>query len=920
MGIEVTYPIFFLLLLPCAYLIYLYWKKSHKKTSQTEKVVVTVIRSLVFFLIVFALTVPQLLLPIKGTTVVFLADQSASVSTAESDLLAWIEKSVEQKNIDDSFAIASFGGDVAAEQSLTNKESVISQFSGEVDETETSIESGLRFASSFISDDKHGRIVLFSDGNETMGSAVETIKLLKRTGIELDIVPLQIPAKKDISLQDLSVSPSLYQGEQANLSVVVASDVVQNATIRISLNNKEVIKQYVAVKKGTNAFSFSHTVQETGMQVYKAEIVADEDAYIENNTLHSITNVKGIPKVLLVEEQTSSLAQILKGNGFSVESTIPEKLPTTLSGFLDYQSIVFNNVSATSITENQMELIEQSVKEFGNGFVMTGGENSFGLGGYFKTPIEKLLPVDMDIKGKKEMPSLGLVIVMDRSGSMSGNKLSLAKEAAARTVELLDEGDTFGFIAFDDRPWQIVETEPLQDKEVAMEQIRTVPAGGGTEIYSSLELAYQQLKETKLQRRHIILLTDGQSNSGNAYETLVEEGKKDNITLSTVSIGNDADKILLEELASWGAGRYYDVVDSSVIPSILSRETVMATKTYIEDNPFYPTIQNVGKWSNLFVDGVPQMNAYIATTAKQLAWQPLLSAKEDPILAEWQYGMGTTIAFTSDLTGKWSGNWPRWENWGLFLNQLITKTLPKYDSEPYTITMDHSGEETVLSLQSATSNLKPLSVSVVSENGESVDSNTKLVAPGKYEITVPKQTGMYFLSVKQEHEDGSRNLYQTGFTIPYSKEYGQQGLHQPFIDEMLAISGGQELEKEGQAFRNLQVASKQRQSISTWLLLSAFCLFFIEIVIRRFGLQRLLSFSFKKKKAEEKVQGSTTVERLKQVKQKGVKHNRERTVTQEQTNQSISGQALKPKPHKMNSISEREEKMKRLLEAKRRKQ
>lgn len=890
--------------------------------TRTEKVVVATIRSLIFFLIVFALTIPQLLLPIKGTTVVFLADRSASVSTAQSDILAWIEKSVEQKNTDDSFAVATFGGDVASEQSLTKKESVISQFSSEVDDSETSIESGIRFASSFIPDEESGRIVLFSDGNETIGTAVDMVNLLKKTGIELDIVPLKVPTKNDISIQDLSVTPSLYQGEQANLSVTVSSHVAQKATIRVSLNNEEVMKKSVYVKEGTNVFSFSHTMKETGMQVYKAEIVANEDAYVENNTLYSITNVKGIPKVLIVEEKASPLIRILSGNGFKVESTVPEKLPTSLSGYLDYQSIVFNNVPATSISQNQMELIEQSVKEFGNGFVMTGGENSFGLGGYFKTPIEKLLPVDMEIKGKKEIPSLGLVIVMDRSGSMSGNKLTLAKEAAARSVDLLNDGDTFGFIAFDDRPWQIVETEPLQDKETVMEQIRTVSSGGGTEIYSPLELAYEQLRKTKLQRKHIILLTDGQSNSVNNYETLVEEGKKDKITLSTVSIGNDADKVFLEDLSIWGAGRYYDVVDSSVIPSILSRETVMATKTYIEDNPFYPIIQSVGGWGKFFVEGVPQMNAYIATTAKQRSDPVLLSTKEDPVLAEWQYGMGTTIAFTSDLTGKWSGDWPHWQNWGSFLNQLITKTLPKYDSEPYAITMDHSGEETVLTLQAATNNLNPLSTSIVSEKGESVNHNTKLVAPGKYEITVPKQTGMYFLSVQQENTDGSPNLYQTGFTIPYSKEYTVQGSNMRFVDELLSISDGQELEKEKLAFRDLNEVSKQRQSISPWLLFIAFCLFFIEIVIRRFGLQRLLSFNIKKKIVVRETKAEAIVKRLNQVKKTAVKHNLEIKVEPKQPETSISSPTTRSKSHyseKPDDASEREEKLKRLLEAKRRK-
>ncbi|WP_152952245.1 hypothetical protein [Peribacillus butanolivorans] len=149
-----------------------------------------------------------------------------------------------------------------------------------------------------------------------------------------------------------------------------------------------------------------------------------------------------------------------------------------------------------------------------------------------------------------------------------------------------------------------------------------------------------------------------------AVEGKEEDGKEKNITLSKVSIGSG------EDLAEFGTGRFYDVTDASLIPSILSRETVMASRPYIEDNPFYPSIQNTPEWNGLFNDGVPKINANIATTTKQCAFLPLVSEKDDPVLVLWQYGMGTTVAFTSDLSGKWSGDWPAWGKWGSFLNQI----------------------------------------------------------------------------------------------------------------------------------------------------------------------------------------------------------------------------------------------------------
>ncbi|MEJ9230640.1 VWA domain-containing protein [Peribacillus butanolivorans] len=333
----------------------------------------------------------------------FLVDRSASVKDSEAKNLAWIEKSTEEMDKDDSFAVAAFGDSAVTEQAMAKKHSSITQYSGKVDEDASRLESGIQFASSLIPSHSSGRIVLFSDGNETSGNAVEGAKLLKYKNIELDVVPLIEEAGEDIALRNLTIPPSLYQGEKTELSLEVESNSAKKATVRISLNDQEIIKKNVDVKEGSNLYTFNHTADDTGLQVYKAEIIAEKDTFTENNQLQEITKVKGTPKILIVEaEGTGRIEKILKGNGLIVETTVPEKLPTTLSGFLQYQSIVFNNVSATSVTENQMKLIEQSVKEFGNGFVMTGGENSFGLGGYFKTPIEHLLPVDMDIKGKKK--------------------------------------------------------------------------------------------------------------------------------------------------------------------------------------------------------------------------------------------------------------------------------------------------------------------------------------------------------------------------------------------------------------------------------------------------------------------------------------------------------------------------------------
>ncbi|WP_245959324.1 VWA domain-containing protein [Neobacillus piezotolerans] len=899
-----------------------------------EQRIIGIIRSAVLLLIIFALAVPQFVFPAKTETVVFLVDRSKSVESLGEEALDWIHEAVSKNGAGKQFAIASFAKNPQSELSLSSGAEIPSQFSGNLDKTETDISSGLRFASSLIPGDQAGRIVVFTDGNNTAGEAASAARMVKNRMIELDYVAMKQAEGKDAAITSFTVPPTLFEGEKTSVSVAISSNAELDATLRLTVNNREILRNGVKLKEGNNAYTFSHASSGTGLAVYKAELINSGDAHIENNSLFAVADVKGVPKVLVVEGTPGGmLPEILRASGLTVDAIAPERLPTGLGRYLQYQSIVFENVPGHTVSEEQMGLIEKAVREFGTGFVMTGGEDSFGLGGYFKTPIEKLLPVDMDIKGKKEMPSLGLVIVIDRSGSMDGAKLALAKEAAARSAELLREDDTLGFIAFDDRPWVVVETAPLTNKQEAIDKIRSVAIGGGTNIYPALEKAYSELRDLKLQRKHIILLTDGQSATDGNYAALIEEGKKRNITLSTLALGSDADRRLLEELAMMGSGRFYDVSDASVIPSVLSRETVMTTRTYIEDDPFYPVIEAYPEWMSLFEKGVPQMNAYIAVTPKPRASVPILSEKDDPVLAQWQYGLGSTLAFTSGVAGKWAGDWAKWAGWPGFLNQVVAESLPKYTSEPFSVEVNKDKGNAVISLSSGNAEIIPVEASVLTQDGKAVDAYTKLVSPGQYELVIPGKPGMYYLSIRKKDKDGTASLYRTGFSVPYSEEFLLKGTNKELLNELVSISGGRELSSPKDAFRPLASKPLRKQPVSEYLLLAAFLLLVAEIFLRRFGIGVLGKLIPKRKPREETRadSGTAVLGRLAKAKERtGNKSGPKKpdppflkdpeTTFNKNGGVPVQPTAEEKKPVSMDfGSSGKEDRMKRLLEAKKRK-
>ncbi|WP_062105273.1 VWA domain-containing protein [Bacillus niameyensis] len=919
MGLEFKHPILLLLLLPASLVIYLFVRHA-KVFTKTEKTVIAFLRSSSFGLLIISLAVPQILMKTDEYHIVFVADTSASMKGTDEEILSWIEKSVEHKKEKDQFAILALGKDAALEQAFSNNPDIIQTFSTRVDRYDTNFENGLQLAQSLFPSGQNGRIVLFSDGNETAGSILEAANLLKQRGIVLDYVKIQGNIGTDMAITEFAVPSALYEGETVQMKMKITSNYAKEANVRIYLNDKELLQEKVEVKEGTNSYTLTHKAEETGLFIYKAVIAAEDDTFPENNTLSAISNVKGTPKILVVQQEAEvNYLDLLKSTGLVVDSITPKQLPSALSGYLHYDSIIFNNISATDVGENKMALIEQAVKEFGTGFVMAGGDNSYGLGGYFKTPIEELLPVYMEVKGKEEIPSLGLIIVLDRSGSMEGEKLLLAKEAAARSVELLREKDTLGFIAFDDRPWEIIEAAPLQDKEDAIGQIRSVTSGGGTEIFTALQKAYERLTPLELQRKHIILLTDGQSATTEDYQRLIEEGKSANITLSTVALGQDADKRLLSTLAENGSGRFYDVIDDSTIPSILSRETAMITRTYIVDDPFYPVIHNQPNWNSIFENGVPEMNAYIAVTPKDTAQIILSSTKDDPILAEWQYGLGRTVAFTSGLDAQWAGSWTTWEKWPLFLNHLITRTLPTFNDEPFAVHVNIRDSQAIIQLTSSDGDMAPIEVAIVSQTGEAMDASTKMISPGKHEVAIEQVPGEYFLRIKQMTEDGEEKLYKTGFTIPYSDELLDKEANFSLLDEAVALTGGKGLENEKMAFSPLPERSVKHQSIVQWLVFIAFLFLFIEIAIRRFGLN-MIHRLFKRVNMQQPKEQSKglNVENLQKKVERHTEEKRRKGKVVHNKNNNLKLDPKRPTLKETESDKEknRQEQMKKLLEAK----
>jgi hypothetical protein len=210
-------------------------------------------------------------------------------------------------------------------------------------------------------------------------------------------------------------------------------------------------------------------------------------------------------------------------------------MPHTISELQNYDLLILSNVPAAALTTGQMDLVRTWVQELGGGFLMLGGENSFGPGGYFRTPLEEILPVRSDFQKEDDKPSLGMVLVIDRSSSMTGEKLVMAKAAAQSAVELLGSKDQIAVVAFNDETTVVSELQQVVDGNRISENIADISAGGGTNLYPAMARAYEILVAAKARLKHVILLTDGISTTGD-FDAMARQMASAKITVPVTSM------------------------------------------------------------------------------------------------------------------------------------------------------------------------------------------------------------------------------------------------------------------------------------------------------------------------------------------------------------------------------------------------
>lgn len=859
--------LYFLILIPIL-IFFIYYSVKKFKSNNKNEILILVSRIIIFTLLI--LSFANITISIKGKNIstVFLLDVSESISSFKDSGESFINSALEIMPKGNKAGVILFGDNSKVDKVIDNKKLYKGLTSTPIS-TATNIQAAVESAITLFEDGTSKRIVLITDGEENKGDILKSIPLINAENIDLKVYKVTGESGNEIYVDNVTIPDNISIGEEFSVQIDLESNYNASAKLTLFSGREKVGEQTVEVKKGSNSFIFRDVQNSGGFKSYRVTVEAEGDINKVNNEYSAYTNVVDKPNILIingVKGDATALEGILKNGGANIKTISPASSPSTLNELLEYKSIVLNNVYKDDLTNGFMENIESYVKDYGGGVVTFGGEDSYALGGYKDTALETILPVNMDKKGKNEVPSISINLIIDKSGSMSSegggvSKLTLAKEAAMKAIDNLREIDDISVIAFDDTYDVVVPTQKVTDKDYIKELISGIQIRGGTSIYPALEKGYNLQAESGAKIKHTILLTDGQDSIPySTYEELLDKFKTDNISLSTVAVGSDSNSGLLTKLAESCNGRSYYTDIYTDIPRIFAQEVLMSVGTYIINEEFTPSIVSnhevlAGVQTS---EGIPALLGYIGTSLKDDAIEVLSSNRDEPILAVRQYGIGKTVSFTSDIDGSWSRNYLTWEYGPQLIKNMVYYSIPTYGEEGH-LSITQYGNEAKVEFynDNITSNTKITGV-YNGEDGSEGEFTLTQSEPGKFEANIPlSELGFYNFSIRQQEGEDITSTYKGAFALKYSDEY-KFNTNSVKLDSLVSETKGSFINKVEEVFVGKLEKEYKKINLTNPLLIIALFLFLFDVAYRRLNLDfsryinRKNKGSVKKDKAKAK--------------------------------------------------------------------
>ena len=813
------------------------------------------LRALIWTALVLALAGAQAVQRLDRLAVVFLLDVSDSVSPAGRQAqLDFIAQALEGRAEDDLWAVLAYGGQTQLVRALgTGGQSLTRLEASAAQPDQTDIAQALEVALALLPQGGGRRLVLMGDGQATRGAARAAAERARARGVEISVFPIAQDARPDVRLLALNAPPQVSEGQRFDVEALISADAPTAAALQLFANGALVAEEAVTLRAGENRFSLPQVAQR-GFQTLEVRVLPQgADRTTRNNALSVVTHVRGPERVWVIgqqgDAQAQALVEALEAGGLQAELRRPDDLPASSAALADIASLALVNLPASAFSARQLLALRAYVGDLGGGLVLIGGDRAFALGGYERTPLEELAPVDVRLKDRQRLPRLAVAYVLDRSGSMSAldvdgrfTHLQLAQQAVLLSVELLQPDDRVAVIGFDQQAEFVAPFQAADDIPLLQERVASMQPGGGTSLLSGINLAASALlAEQEAEARHLILLSDGISQDRQLVERAAELNR-DGISLSVIGLGVGQPQVL-EQMAAAGQGQYHAVADARQLPRVFVQETAFASRAYAVERDFvplraaHPILEGLG--------ALPPLRGYVASTPKEASSVLLSSGQpyDDPILAVWPYGLGRVAAFTSDAGERWASAWATWDRAAAWWGQLIGWTITRRadDLQAQVSLREDGSARLIVDAWDADGAFRDdliLSANLSAPDGTSRTLTLEQTASGRYEASfMPNAEGAYFLAISETRSE-SRAL--VGWTLGYGAEHTPpRPENAALLADVARQTGGRDLSAEPRASfaRNLP-AQEARAPLASLLLLLALLLWPLDIALRRLNLRR----------------------------------------------------------------------------------
>ncbi len=853
---TIMQPIWLFLLIPLLLSLWL-WRLPTR--------LLVLLRLGLVLLLILALSGLALRLPSRAGTVVVLADRSLSMpARSEAAQKLAIDLVASKMSADDRLAVVSFGREAKVDQ--VPQHGAFSGFMTQVGGDASSLTEGLETALSLVPRDGSGRILVLSDGRWTGRDPAAVVPSAAARGVAIDYRAMQRTVAGDLAIARLDAPAVVSPGESFLITVWVSSPVAQDASFELKRGDTRLSAGSKKLVAGLNRLTFRDRASQGGNQAYTFTVTGTlDDPVIENNSARLLVGVGGPRPILHVSPSgKSSLASLLRKGGLDLRESGAKPELWTLESLARYSAVVLENVPAEKVGTAGMETLAAWVKETGAGLLMTGGRSSYGPGGYYKSPLEPIMPVSMELRNEHRKLALAIVVVLDRSGSMaipvSGGKvkMDLANLGTAQVLDLLGPMDEFGCIAVDTIPHTIAPLAQVTDKGPTRDKILKIESmGGGIFIFVALEAAAQMISKAKAGTRHIILFADANdSEEPGRYKELVDRLKGAGISVSVIGLGTDRDHDaeLLKDIAKRGNGRIFFTDKPEELPRLFAQDTfVVARNTFLDD----PTRIRATLGLASLTDARFEMPAGLSIGGYNLCYlrpgATLATVTEDeykaPVAASWRAGAGRVICYTGEADGEYAGELVKWQGVGDYFTSLARWVAGPAGplGEGMLLTQEVKDGVNVVQLhldperKGESFTTLPPAVTLRSEQGEaprSTRANLRWTGADTLAIDVPLAGSETTLTTVEVPGYGPVALPPV--CLPYSPEFkpdhNERGLQT--LEKLSRATGGKERLEVAGIWQDLP-RQPRLMPMQRWLLAAVLVLLLLEVLERRTGLLRL---------------------------------------------------------------------------------